>query len=332
MKKSLTLTALALSALFLSACQTTVVQPKSSDYLEAIKQTAQKHSQTLHALPKTHTANFADIAYDTKDSRQKLDIYLPKKSSGNAPMIFYIHGGGWTGGDKIEVAGSPMGVDKMIARLLDNGYAVVSVDYRLAPDYLMPAQTDDVSKVFEFIVKNGQKYGLDSKRIAVMGESAGGHLAQWLSVTQGKHLKASVPFYGVSDVVNLQKMLRANPLCQNVTAAQFYRAAGVSVPDDFVVEEMVFGGKAGSPTFIQNATKGSAIYHINQDTPPTLLFHGSNDCTIDHEQSVVFLQKLQEHQIPSELITLEGEGHATAKFWITPQYQEKVLAFLNKYL
>ena len=223
--------------LALTACQSTPNDktPNASLSPQVIKHMANQMSQNLRALPRTQTAQFANIAYDTVDERQKMDIYLPNNQTIHAPTVVYIHGGGWIGGDKIEVASSKMGVDKMIARLLDNGYAVVSVDYRFAPDYPMPAQTDDVTKAFEFILKNGQKYGIDTSRLAVMGESAGGHLAQWLSVTQGKHLKASVPFYAVSDVANLSQMVKADPVCQNFSLGKLLGGMGMNVPDDFSI-------------------------------------------------------------------------------------------------
>ena len=95
---------------------------------------------------------------------------------------------------------------------------------------------------------------------------------------------------------------------------------------------MAFQVKPGTPAFTQMATAVSPIHKVSKDTPPTLMLHGNADCLVAHEQSVRYLQKLQQHQIPSELITVEGEGHATAKFWTTPEYQEKVLVFLKQYL
>lgn len=227
------------------------------------------------------------------------------------------------------MGGSHKNVEAMIKQLLDNGYAVVSVGYRFLPDALLDEISNDVTKAFEFVRNNGKRYGLDGNRIAVMGESAGGHLAQWLAVTQGKYIKASLPYYGSADFVNMTATTKAQPQCRATNWSDVIQA---DIPSDFDLSAYAVGEKYGSPAFIKKATALSPIYKVSKDTPPTLMFHGDNDCVVAHEQSVRYLKKLQEYQIPSELVILKGEGHATAKFWTTPEYQQKVLAFLKQYL
>lgn len=339
--KKFTTTALALTfsalALTLSACQTTPSSQVSVNANTAIDQAIRanskastQHTKQMATANKLNHISYANVAYDNINERQKMDIYLPKNHRGNAPVVLYIHGGGFIVGDKIEVmGGSHKNVEEMIKRLLDNGYAVVSVGYRFLPDALLDEISNDVTKAFEFVRKNGKQYGLDSNRIAVMGESAGGHLAQWLAVTQGKHIKASLPYYGSADFVNMTATTKAQPQCEDTNWANVIQA---DIPQDFDLSAYAVGEKYGSPAFIKKATALSPIYRVSKDTPPTLMFHGNNDCVVAHEQSVRYLKKLQEYQIPSELVIVEGEGHATPKFWTTPAYQEKVLAFLKQYL
>lgn len=326
-------------ALALTACQSTPqIKPQASPAIDqAIKAGGMAFAQTLRELAKNNPVNpvtYADVAYDNASERQKLDIYLPKNAVKPVPTVIHIHGGGWVAGDKAEVAGgSPMGLDKMMTQLLANGYAVVSVEYRFAPDVLMQDIVGDATKAFEFIRKNGKQYGLDTTRLAVMGESAGGHLAQWLAVTQGQHIKASLPYYAPADFVNLTNANKTLAQCQSFSWADIVQSAGAkNVPNDWDLPSYVVGETNGSQAFIQKAKAFSPLYQVSKNTPLTLMFHGTNDCVVAHEQSVRYLKKLQEYQIPSELVIVEGEGHATPKFWTTPAYQEKVLAFLKQYL
>ena len=120
-----------------------------------------------------------DITYGNVDGiALKMDIYYPRISLETTPALVYVHGGGWTSGDK----GSG---DVMLdtPELLSRGYLVASVNYRLAPQYKFPAQIEDVKCAVRFLRANASAYGIDASRIGVWGGSAGGHLAALLGVT-----------------------------------------------------------------------------------------------------------------------------------------------------
>jgi acetyl esterase/lipase len=99
----------------------------------------------------------------------KLDIYSHDRASG-LPVVFFIHGGAWRIGKRTNVNAKP-------AFLLDNGFCFVSIDYRMLPEADVATQADDVEKAYGYVRANIAKHGGDPDRIAVMGHSAGCHLA-----------------------------------------------------------------------------------------------------------------------------------------------------------
>ena len=115
------------------------------------------------------------------DNRQTLDIYRPADVK-KAPIILYIHGGGWAFGDKQDVNLKPQ-------FFVSKGIAFVSMNYRLRWDYKIYDQLVDIVTVLKWLAVNGEKYALDSSRIILMGHAAGGHLAS-LIATDSSYLRA----------------------------------------------------------------------------------------------------------------------------------------------
>jgi acetyl esterase/lipase len=143
--------------------------------------------------------SIADLAYAEKSAAEKLDLYLPANGSAPAPLVIWIHGGGFTVGDKHSMprrqfgpAPKPVGLFgpyqiqvPNVATLVAKGYAVVSLNYRLGTtfmDGLLPA-TQDGKAAVRFLRANAGKYNLDPNRFAVWGNSAGGYMAAIIGVT-----------------------------------------------------------------------------------------------------------------------------------------------------
>lgn len=123
-----------------------------------------------------------DVPYsDSAHERQVLDIYSPPSAT-NAPVVFWIHGGGWQGGDKTLVKHKPK-------FFTDNNYVFVTANYRLFPSVAMEAIVADIAKSIRWVHDHIAEYGGDPKRIFVMGHSAGAQLAA-LVCTDGRYLKA----------------------------------------------------------------------------------------------------------------------------------------------
>ncbi len=102
-----------------------------------------------------------DLAYDTHGKSNTLDLYLPEKSDAPLPLVIWIHGGAWLGGNKDD--GGPA------LRLLGRGFATASINYRLSPEAIFPAQIEDCKAAVRFLRANAKKYNLDPDDIGVWG-------------------------------------------------------------------------------------------------------------------------------------------------------------------
>lgn len=121
-----------------------------------------------------------DIPYGTEHKRQVLDIYAPQDAK-NAPVVFWIHGGGWQTGDKSSVQQKPQA-------FVERGFVFVSINYRLLPEVDMGAIIRDVAKALAWTHEHIREYGGDPNRIFVMGHSAGAQLAALVSI-DNRYLK-----------------------------------------------------------------------------------------------------------------------------------------------
>lgn len=126
----------------------------------------------MAALPKTRdgVSEIVDIDYiGDNDTFHKLDIYRPQNAQGKLPVIIDIHGGGWGYGTK-EIN------RYYCLYLAQQGFAVVNINYHLLPARRYPEPMQDVFAAFDFVLANGEKYGLDTQNIFLTGDSAGGHM------------------------------------------------------------------------------------------------------------------------------------------------------------
>src|SRR3712207_979820 len=120
------------------------------------------------------------------EHRLLLNRHLPVAADekANPRLLVWVHGGAWRGGSKADM---PLG------RLVEKGYAVASVDYRLTPVAPFPAQVHDIKAAIRFLRARQGEFGYDGSRIAIAGNSAGGHLAALVGVTDGhKELEGGV--------------------------------------------------------------------------------------------------------------------------------------------
>lgn len=152
----------------------------------------------------------ADLAYTDQKSadpeRNKLDIYAPEGVS-NAPVLFFIHGGGWTGGDRKKF-------EKLARTFAERGVVVVTPGYRLTPAVKHPGHIEDIARAFAWTHKNISQYGGRADAIFVSGHSAGGHLAALLATDESylraqslslANIKGAIPISGVFNVEDPKK-------------------------------------------------------------------------------------------------------------------------------
>src|SRR5437773_4156894 len=142
--------------------------------------------------------DFKDIVYrEVQGVRLTLDAHVPE-GTGPFPAAVLVHGGGWVAGDKQQY------ITYIFQPLSDAGFAWFSINYRLAPKYKFPADADDVEAAIRFIKVNAAKYNIDPRRIALIGESAGGHLVSYVGARNRpeSRVAAVVSMYGIHDFIS----------------------------------------------------------------------------------------------------------------------------------
>lgn len=270
------------------------------------------------------TLNYADDA----DPAHALDLYLPADSQGPRPVVVWVHGGGWFSGDKSQLNAADHGMRQWRDALLGKGYAVASVNYRLSGTARHPAQLDDVSAAVRYLRRESGNLGLASDRLAVAGESAGGHLALLTAMGGASHgtiggtqgsgpVQAVLSFYGVTDLTRLHADQAAQPSCPAAPA-------GVGSP-----EGKLLGYDPAARR--QAALDASPLGHVSGNTPPTYLTHGRWDCTVPPVQSQRLNDALQRAGRPVTLTLIDG-SHADARFYTTAHSVDPALQFLAQHL
>ena len=130
-----------------------------------------------------------------------LDGWIPA-SARPQPAVIMVHGGSWNSGDKRTYIGP------WFPALTDAGIAWFTINYRLSPQWKFPAAVEDVEAAVSWVRANAAKYNVDPERLALMGESAGGHLVALVGARGKVKVKGVVDFYGPNDLVALHPLRR----------------------------------------------------------------------------------------------------------------------------
>jgi len=147
--------------------------------LEALKGTRELVEPILPSDFMDGVSVMRDIGYGDHE-RQRLDVYTAEERGGARPVLLFIHGGGFIGGDK-HAEGSPF-FSNIGAWAVKNGFAGVCMTYRIAPGHQWPSGIEDIRRVVGWVQSQGAEHGLDPSNLFLMGQSAGGaHAAHYLS-------------------------------------------------------------------------------------------------------------------------------------------------------
>ena len=238
----------------------------------------------------------------------KLDASVPD-GKGPFPAVIIVHGGGFTGGDK------QMYVTPMFEPLSRAGFAWFSIDYRLAPQYRFPAAVEDVDHAIEYVKSHAAEYKVDTKRIALLGESAGGYLVSYVGTQTDPRwrLAAVVSFYGPHNLIGELEMRRQ----QGVEPSAIKDFLGITEFDSAALARL---------------REASPINRVHKGMPPYLLVHGNEDKVVAYEQSVKMYERLKRAGDSCELYTVENAGHGMMGWEKTPEYKQKVIDWLGQEL
>jgi acetyl esterase/lipase len=233
-----------------------------------------------------------DVTYCTAGGTDlKMDVYYPKTTSGPAPMVMYVHGGGFTSGDKEDGAGA-----KDIPELVARGYVVASVNYRLAPAAKYPAQIEDVKCAVRYLRANAASFGIDPNRFGAWGGSAGGTLVTLLGLTDTSA--------GYDRGANSEQSSRVQAVVDMFGPTDFTKGfEGGST--------QLLTGVVGTSDRTSDAVKRfSPVTYVSKDDPPFLILHGEKDALVPIAQSQELYDALKAAGVEATFTHVKNAGHS----------------------
>jgi acetyl esterase/lipase len=263
----------------------------------------------------THAANeyqaYPNVTYLNMGGVDlKLDVYKRRTATSPQPTLIYMHGGFW-------VAGNKEGAILSLLPWIEMGWNVVNVEYRLGAAALAPAALEDCFCALRFLGGQAQvqTYNIDTSRIVVTGESAGGHLALALGT--------------IPESEGLDRECAGAPLPKVAAVLNWF---GIyDVPD--VIDGPHRANAAvrwfGSlPNRMEIARRVSPMTYIRPGLPPILTVHGDADMTVPYQQAVRLHEALAKVNVPNQLVTIPGGGHGN----FTPEQREKIYITIREFL
>ena len=246
-----------------------------------------------------------NIVYTSPDWPEPLqaDLYLPKKR-GLRPVVLMIHGGGWANRSRDDM-------DGISRKLMQQGYAVLNVNYRFAPRYTYPAQLQDLQQALAWLTENAGRYRLDLERVNTWGYSSGAHLAALIGgIDHDKHLSGETA---------------SIPRIRSVVAG--------GIPSDLrkytgspIVMRFMGGDRHEMP---ERYAEASPAYHVSSDDPPVFLYHGKLDFLVTEDQASDYYEALRSVGVEAELYLHRWRGHMSM-FLFGGDAEMKAIDFLNR--
>jgi len=235
----------------------------------------------------------------------RMDLYSNPNAKAPTPVVINIHGGGWNHGVKESQSG--------YGSFFKNGYAVANVEYRLVDVAPAPAAIEDLRCALIYLYNHAKELNIDTDKIVVMGGSSGGHLALMAGLLANDKkfdtnceydgeikVAAIIDKYGVTDLVPLGK----------------WRSA-----------KNWLGTGSENKEFIKSV---SPLYYVSKNSPPIFIIHGDADPIVPYTQSVKLYKKLQENNIKTEFLTIEGGLHGKFSKEQKSLFSKKMWLFLDE--
>lgn len=297
---------------------------------------------------KAQSPTHDDLVYamvEKEDGSQiqlRMDLWQ-SNSAEPAPLVIWIHGGAWLGGSYNY---PPQGLNQ----LLEAGFAVASIQYRLSNEAIFPAQIHDIKGAVRYLRAHAEQYNLDPTRFAAWGSSAGGHLAALLATsgdvdeTEGdvggnlefsSRVQAAVDYFGPTDLLQMNQDVTTPPgsaMDHDLPGSPESKLLGFDdagegvgvLRQNLTNPEGPFPGKAALIRLV------NPIEHVTSDDPPIFLAHGDQDKLVPKQQSARLVAALEAKGIKHSMNIVTGAGHGFG-----PQSGEvdaKAIRFLSKEL
>lgn len=250
------------------------------------------------------------------------DVYRPRGDK-VVPVLIWIHGGAL-------IMGNREGIHPQVRALAeDKGYALVSIDYRLAPETKLPELVSDVEAAFRWLAGEGaRQFHLDRDRMVVSGGSAGGYLTLVTGYRVKPRPKALVVLFGYGDLIG-DWYSTPSPHARH-NWRKISRAEAARQTDGRIVSDARHRKGNGSLLYFHYRQNGSwprevsgfdhatmaekiapfePVRNVTRDYPPTLLIHGTKDTDVPYEQSVIMSEQLREHGVSYLLKPVKNGEH-----------------------
>jgi acetyl esterase/lipase len=235
---------------------------------------------------------------ENKIERQEADVYIPE-GKGPFPGVILVHGGGWKSRDRTDM-------DSIAKSLASNGFSVLNINYRFAPEYLHPAPINDLERALIFFKKNNTKFKLDPHRVGLWGYSSGGHTVSYFALT-----KASDAELRVEAVVS----------------------GGAPYDLTWYPESPYIKGYMGEfrDKLLKEYFDASVTSWVTEEAPPFFLYHAENDDLVEYAQATALEARLKLKKVPVSVHKIKFWGHATA-FAISDLPVKRGIKFLKRNL
>lgn len=256
-----------------------------------------------------------DVVYATTgDKALALDLYLPAGVA-RPPLVVWVHGGAWRQGNK---ANPPVG-------FVEHGIALASLDFRPSTEARFPAMVHDIKAAIRFLRARAAAYGYRADRIAIAGDSSGGHLATLVGVTAGvaelegtlgEHrtqssaVQAIVDYYGATNLTTI--LAQSTPF-----------GLGVREP----ALDLLLGGQPDVARTL--ARLASPVFHVDKTDPPLLIFHGDQDPQMPINQSHELQGAYEQAGLDVGFVVVHGSAHGGQAFY-TGRNLERAVAFVQR--
>jgi acetyl esterase/lipase len=257
-----------------------------------------------------------DVVYKSIGKRTlHIDLYIPKEKRTNHTAIILIHGGGWRSGNK--------SMEKYLAaRLASKGFVALAVEYRLSMEALYPAALHDLKSALKWTIKNSRMYGIDKKKIILLGESAGGHLATLVGVTS----KIS----SLDDPTSNKTILPKVTAIINIDGVMDMTTPSESKKDSVANKPASAAGLWLGATLKEKPElwkEVSPINYIDKDTPPILFINSA--LPRYHAGRDEAIKEMAKLGIYSEVHTIANTPHP---FWYFHPWVDEAFGHIIKYI
>lgn len=241
----------------------------------------------------------------------KMDIIYPEDSVRQYPCIVWICGGAWlTMNRSAHLA--------YLSELARSGFVVASVEYRTTNEATYPKQLEDIKSAIRYLRAHSLRYHIDTERVGVMGESAGGHLTAMAALLND-------PAYDVGDYLTYSSSVQAAcPWYPPSDASAFpYESPmqAAAAPESLLLGKNVMLHK-------EEALKLSPVSYVTKEAPPFMIIHGTADTTVPFTQGEALHDKLEEAGCDVKLIAIQGANHADLQFF-QEEIWERIICFFH---